>query len=96
MAWQPGSRGRPCTAHSQLLSRASCCVAKGWSVARALCGHPSHLCQPCRAPHLLSGVPLAPQPLLTYCILLPSVTLPLPWLFLWLPGTTWFLPALSW
>lgn len=73
-AWE---QGRARSAHSQLLSRASCCVEKGWSVARAPCGHPPH---PFRAPHLLSGAPLAPQPLLTHCILLPSITLPLPWL----------------
>lgn len=81
-AWElePGARGKPCSAHSQLLFRASCCIEKGWSVARALCSHPSHPCQPCRASHLISGARLAPQPLLTHCILLPSITLPLPWL----------------
>lgn len=73
-AWE---QGRPSSAHCQLLSRALCCIEKGQIVARAPCGHPSH---PCRAPHLLSGAPLAPQPLLTHYILLPSITLPLPWL----------------
>lgn len=49
---------------------------RGWSGARAPCGHPSRPCQPRWAPRLFSGAPQAPQALLTHCILLRSITLP--------------------
>lgn len=76
-----GSRGAGAgpalpTASSSLEPLAARSPERGWSRARAPCGHPSRPCQPCWAPRLLSGAPQAPQTLLIHCILLPSITLP--------------------